>query len=338
MDRLTKILSLKRAHGSVGERCLVETFLDPYNPTPLYNAKNEVLAYLIDIPDTSSECSPVLFSCHIDTVHAAADAAENPALFDPELKLYYKDDNTPLGADDGAGVWLMLELIDAGVPGAYLFHRGEERGGIGSSQIADEYTELLAQFKFAIAFDRRGTTSVITHQGRGRCCSDAFAQALADQLNQGGLSLAPDDTGIYTDTAEYIRRIPECTNISVGYDCEHSAHEYLDGEYLLKLRAALIEHFDPAVLPVERDVNDVEDYDYGLWGRYGRSSGVFDYTCGEPRDAYDIAEMHYQDIVKWVRDADPRDVADLLVAMSDDITFYDNQRAERAERLEVGLQ
>ena len=48
--------------------------------------------------------------------------------------------------------------------------------------------------------------------------------------------------------------------------------------------------------------------------------------------------MHYQDIVKWVRDADPRDVADLLVAMSDDITFYDNQRAERAERLEVGLQ
>jgi acetylornithine deacetylase/succinyl-diaminopimelate desuccinylase-like protein len=336
MDRLTKILSLKRAHGSSGEQLLIDTVLEPYGPTALYNTQNEVLAYLIDVPD-AEKCGPVLFSCHIDTVHAAADTPENPVLFDPELKLYYKDDNTPLGADDGAGVWLMLELIDAGVPGAYIFHRGEERGGIGSSQLADEHTELLDEFKFAIAFDRRGTTSVITHQGRGRCCSDAFAQAMADQLNQGGLELRPDDTGIYTDTAEYIRRIPECTNVSVGYDCEHSGAEYLDVEYLLKLRAALIEHFDPAGLPVERDVNDVSK-NFDLWGQAGRLSSPFDYTYDEPRDAYDIAEMHYQDIVRWVRDADPCDVADLLVAMSDDITFYDNQRAERAERLEVGLQ
>ena len=51
-----------------------------------------------------------------------------------------------LGADDGAGVFLMLEMIDANVEGTYIFHRGEERGGWGSSQIAELHADYIKQF------------------------------------------------------------------------------------------------------------------------------------------------------------------------------------------------
>ena len=45
------------------------------------------------------------------------------------------DNNECLGGDDGTGVWLMTKLIEAGVPGRYIFHRAEEVGGRGSGWI-----------------------------------------------------------------------------------------------------------------------------------------------------------------------------------------------------------
>jgi len=81
---------------------------------------------------------------------------------------------------------------------------------------------------------------------------------------------APDDTGSYTDTAEFIGVIPECTNISVGYEREHSANETLNLDHFLDLlnHVATI-NWD--ILPVERDptaVDPKEDYNYGYadWG------------------------------------------------------------------------
>ena len=37
-----------------------------------------------------------------------------------------------LGADDGAGIYIMLRMIDAGVPGRYVFFSCEEQGRVGS--------------------------------------------------------------------------------------------------------------------------------------------------------------------------------------------------------------
>ena len=45
----------------------------------------------------------------------------------------------------------------------------------------------------------------------------------------------PDDTGVYTDTAEFTGIIPECTNISVGYYSEHTDKEKLDVIHLQAL-------------------------------------------------------------------------------------------------------
>jgi hypothetical protein len=77
----------------------------------------------------------------------------------------------------------------------------------------------------------------------------------------------PDNTGVYTDTAEFIEVIPECTNISVGYYSEHSDKEKLDIIHFQALadRVALI---DWDSLPTDRDPTVVETMDWGQWGAY----------------------------------------------------------------------
>jgi hypothetical protein len=201
-----------------------------------------------------------LFTAHVDTVHRV-EGKNHIRMTDT----HWHASGDVLGADDGAGVAMLMHLLCGGVPAYYLFTQGEECGGIGASHVADQYEYLLMQFDRAIAFDRRGIDSVITHQGRGRCCSDAFGNALAIALgaHNDNLMHLTDDTGIYTDTAEFIEVIPECTNISVGYAKEHTQDESLDLVYFQQLAdAVLLVEWDK--LPTERDPSVIES----KWGNY----------------------------------------------------------------------
>ena len=191
-----------------------------------------------------------LFTSHVDTVHRKD--GENYFTYKDKWMEAPKDD--PLGADDGAGVAVLLHMIDNKVPGYYVFFQGEEKGGIGSGWLAANMAHLLEEFDRAVAFDRRGTTDIITHQMAGRCCSDEFAYALAGELNKQNdeFMYLPDDGGLYTDTAEFIDVIPECTNISVGYYSEHTAKERVDTYHLEDLANAAVK-LDWDSLPVKRD-------------------------------------------------------------------------------------
>jgi hypothetical protein len=163
-----------------------------------------------------------------------------------------------LGADDTTGVWLMLEMIRANVPGLYLFHRGEEIGCQGSGYIATHTPDLLDGILYAISFDRRGTDSIVTHQLMHRTASDEFAWSLSDAI---GLEMVPDDTGVFTDSNEYAHIVPECTNVSVGYDQQHTAHETQDLAFVAKLRDRMCK-IDLSRLVVEREPALP---DYGRW-------------------------------------------------------------------------
>jgi hypothetical protein len=252
--RLHTMLQYKRPHGSHTERNWADALLTPYDAQLIDDS-----AWVVTISRPDGSESNVLFSSHVDTVHRSE--GRQKVWFDPKEQCYFKDDGEPLGADDAAGVWLMLEMMDAKVPGTYVFHRGEERGGIGSTHMARVRDKWLASFDAAIAFDRRGSYDVITHQGFGRCCSDEFAQALADALSTGDLMYMPCDTGVFTDTANYVDSIPECTNVSCGYDWEHTGMETLHLPTLFALRDALLK-VEWDTLPIKRDPTEVEDWGY----------------------------------------------------------------------------
>lgn len=210
------------------------------------------------------EGSKTLFSSHTDTVHRSG-VIQNVIIDPTQDKLKFTtDSNQCLGGDDGTGVWLMLELIKAGVPGLYIFHRAEEVGGQGSSYIANSTPELIEGYDRAIAFDRKDDWSIITHQAGVRTCSDDFAEDLAKKL---GMNHRADSTGSFTDTANYDTIIPECTNLSVGYHNAHSARENQEIDYLLKFRDALV-NVDWENLVTARDPAIPEYSSYGYYG-YG---------------------------------------------------------------------
>ena len=202
-----------------------------------------------------------MFTCHLDT--ACSKQVYVNHRFDG--KFIKTDGKTILGADDKAGMTVILFMIENKVPGLYYFFIGEEVGCIGSTDAARDQ-KSFKDIKRCISFDRRGTTSVITHQFWGRCCSNSFANELSKRFNDTnlGLNYSPDDTGMVTDSAQFISFIPECTNISVGYYREHTNEEHQDIEHLVKLCKAVVQ-IDWETLPVDRDLSVVDEDD---WSNY----------------------------------------------------------------------
>ena len=201
-----------------------------------------------------------LFVAHTDTVHHEVGANK---IF--KARTVWSANGAPLGADDGAGCALLMHMLHGGVAGYYVFTVGEECGGIGSRFLTTHYPDLLCEFDRAIAFDRRGVDSIITHQAYGRCCSDLFADALSGAFNTYSprFMYSPDDTGVYTDTAEFVDYISECTNISVGYYNEHTDREYLDLNHFKRLSRAVLQiKWDD--LPTERIAGEEEGPDIEL--------------------------------------------------------------------------
>lgn len=320
--RLYYILYLKREHGSAGERLLIDEVLEQYQPTEFRDTTGQVLSYCVQVPSADGADSRTLFSAHIDTVHhikkirpigndTLADEHINSFRLDAINEMIYADGDV-LGADDGAGVWLLLEMIDAGVPGTYLFHRGEECGGIGSAGMARYHNDFLSQFDRAIAFDRKATHSIITHQRGGRCCSDTFAEALATHLSCDYYFMGPDDGGVFTDTANYTDDIGECTNVSVGYYDEHTANERLDINYLFTLRDKCLV-LDWEALPTERKPGEVDpDYkpfSFGYLSSFNSANYKDDDYSAVTLE--ELCSMEYEQIVELCED-DPINAASLI--------------------------
>jgi len=192
----------------------------------------------------------------------------------------YSDGTTTLGGDDKAGIVIMIKMIEAGVPGLYYFFRGEEgvtspNGTWGSKEAIKSYKENFKKYDRCIAFDRKGSESIITQQMYTECCSSGFSHALISDLGQYGLTYKEDDTGMWCDSGVFMETIPECTNISVGYVNEHTFREKQDINHLDKLVTACI-NIKWEELPTDRDPTKVTkkfgryNYDYDFnWGSYG---------------------------------------------------------------------
>lgn len=239
-------LSLKRPHGGNGVKLLsrwirrqlpATAFCDPIGNVHFDNRKDDQ--------------NRTLFVAHMDTVHREDGVNKFEVIKDRQgtILSVKAAGGKPLGADDGAGCALLMHLIEYDVPGYYIFTQGEEKGGIGAMYLAEKWRGLLEHFDRAIAFDRKSTHSIITHQWGSQCASTEFAETLADALNDLGCLYAPDDTGLYTDTAEFVGLIPECTNISAGYFNEHTSNEWLDMEHFDQLAKAIVK-IDWDALPI----------------------------------------------------------------------------------------
>lgn len=281
MVMLAKILSYMRPHGSDAEEQFMHDYIDCLDA---------------EVDDFGNRFirignAPILFSAHVDTVHRNGGYQRLMVHPDGNSGSDFRvkpGDGNCLGADDGTGVWLLIQLLKAGIPGLYVFHRGEECGCLGSAHISKKEHGLLKDIHYAVAFDRRGYNSVITHQRGQRCCSEVFATALADKL--GGL-FKPDSTGMYTDTGEYTKQIPECTNLSVGYFNQHCSNESQNITFVRKLKDRLLS-VNWLDLPHPRDPTLIERNTYSNTSYSGGYNGN---TYKTPKL---VSEMSYYELVE----------------------------------------
>lgn len=251
-----KFLQLTKQTIPHGNEHLLECHL------PTGYKKDEHGNYFINIGDNYT----TMFTCHLDT--ACKEQEKVKHVFSGNMIM--TDGKTILGADDKAGMVVILNMIKNKVPGLYFFFIGEEVGCIGSGLLADNWDKFQHSKSITkvVSFDRRGTSSVITHQFWGRCCSDEFGKILAGRLSSTSdkLMLDIDDTGIMTDSAKFMSLVQECTNISVGYYNEHTFKECQNIDYLQILCNAVIQ-IDWETLPIVRNIEDIDfeeedEYDY----------------------------------------------------------------------------
>lgn len=243
-----KFLQLTRYTYPSGTEGLLKSYL----PKGTKQDKFGNFYYLVgDNPTT-------MFTCHLDT----ACSTQKKVTHVQDSKFIRTNQKSILGADDKAGMVVIMYMIERKIPGLYYFFLGEEVGCVGSGKAAGDWinNEFSKTINKVVSFDRRGTTSVITHQWGGRCCSDEFAKELSTRLNLAGenLKLEPDNTGVITDSAKFMYLVPECTNISVGYYKEHTTNEHQDIEFLSKLCKSVC-NIDWITLPIKRDYSNIQE-------------------------------------------------------------------------------
>ena len=247
-----------------------KTFLSLVTMTYPHGHEDEVLEFLPELKKDvvgnyyfmiGGDKPETMFTSHLDTADRNQMVTSLFSAKEGEDEIIVTDGQTVLGADDKSGVTVMLYMMAHGVPGLYYFFIGEERGGIGSHALADVFEDVdyLQNLKRCVSFDRRNYHSIITSQMGGECCSDEFANALCAAYNANGMSMKPDDTGIYTDSASFIDDIPECTNVSVGYFNEHTGKEKQNISFLKRLCEASVK-IDWSSLPTARSLDEIASF------------------------------------------------------------------------------
>lgn len=303
---LAKILQWRRGHDSEGERGFHAYLLselnrrleiaysaEPAKKPPTMRALDEKTkapaAFIVRIPRPDGKDSTTLFSCHIDTVDRSQGVVsldKQAICYDSHLGHIFLDPEKGaprgdcLGSDDGIGIWIMLNMISARTPGSYVFHRGEERGGLGAGVVLRDHLDFLKAHELAIAFDRPDDYEIITHQGSQRCASDKCAEALKAQLATHGLAYSLSTGGTFTDTKVYRGVIDECFNLGVGYYNQHTTQEHVNYGHAMKLMLALC-NIDWDSLPIDRDCKTADPTPtYGGSYRPGSYGGWTGHTHG----------------------------------------------------------
>lgn len=157
---------------------------------------------------------PIALVAHMDTVFKF-----------PVSDLYYDQRKgvlwSPegLGADDRAGIFAIIKILQEGLRPSVILTTGEEDGGVGACAICDKYPECpIEGLKYMIQLDRRGTNDCVFY--------DCYCPEFVDYVESFGFC---ERWGSFTDISFLMPQWQTVgVNLSVGYEDEHSKQEILN--------------------------------------------------------------------------------------------------------------
>ena len=163
--------------------------------------------YLVAIGDI-----PIALVAHMDTVYTS-----------PVSDLYYDQRKgvlwSPqgLGADDRAGIFAILKILQDGFRPTVIFTTDEEKGGLGAAALAAVQPCPIPDLKYMIQLDRRGTNDCVFY--------DCYCPEFVDYVESFGFV---EKWGSFSDISFLMPEWMICgVNLSVGYEDEHSYSEQL---------------------------------------------------------------------------------------------------------------
>lgn len=224
---------------------------------------------------------PIGLVAHVDTVFP-----------EPPEDIYYDREKgvmwSPqgLGADDRAGIFAILKIIQSGLRPTVIFTTDEEVGGFGAAQLVKDFPECpIPNLKYLIQLDRRGTNDCVFY--------DCYNEDFITYVESFGFIEA---FGTFSDIAELCPAWDVVgVNLSIGYENEHTRYETLH----LKPWMATIEKVKRMLK--EKDIPDFEyiEYSYSYngtkWGYDEKYKDWYDYTphyrcksCGKSFCEYEV--------------------------------------------------
>jgi hypothetical protein len=165
--------------------------------------------YLVAIGDI-----PIALVAHMDTVFKT-----------PVSDLYYDQKKgvmwSPqgLGADDRAGIFAILKIIQYGYRPSIIFTTDEEEGGTGALSLTVDHSKCpIPNLKYMIELDRRGSNDCVFY--------DCYNPEFIEYIESFGFC---EKYGSFSDISFLMPAWKICgVNLSVGYDDEHSYSEILN--------------------------------------------------------------------------------------------------------------
>lgn len=175
-----------------------------------------------------AEGNPVIMlNAHMDTV---SKTNENKIVVEQNgvFRAYYHGKTTILGADDRAGIAIIINILD-NVPSSFegtlklSFTREEEIGCIGASHVDSKFYEDV---DLSITFDRRGNKDIVVGTWGAPFCSNNVGYTLENIAKNNKFDYSCVSGGI-SDAYEFSNKGTNSVNISVGYENEHTSNEFL---------------------------------------------------------------------------------------------------------------
>ena len=161
---------------------------------------------------------PICLCAHMDTVFCK-----------PPFKFYYDSEQSVLwspqglGADDRAGCYAIIELLEKGYRPSIILTDLEERGGVGADILTNKYPDCpFFDCRALIQLDRRGRNDSVYYE----CDNPDFEEL----INSYGFKT---DWGTFTDISIFGPQWEiAAVNLSVGYYNEHEEIETLNMKFL----------------------------------------------------------------------------------------------------------
>jgi hypothetical protein len=226
---------------------------------------------------------PIALVAHMDTVFKNPPQSQH-IFYDKEKCTMWSPDG--LGADDRAGIFAIIKILQAGLKPTVIFTTDEELGAIGAENLVLDIPKPYTELRYIIQLDRRGSNDCVFYN----CNNSAFT----DYIETFGFA---QSLGSFSDISVICPMWGVAgVNLSIGYDDEHTVSETLNTTHMLqtisKVKKMLqVEHipsfeYIPALLPFGRLSGST--FGYPGWDDWYWEEEYKCEKCGKRQSEYEV--------------------------------------------------